>query len=195
MLCGYTFAGSIFYGAIWFVVPLVILMQPGNQILGLGLGVFDLSIVLLGVLIGTFVDHGNKQLFVFYGLLLFALMGVVIGSSFGPLFLLFGFLATTGDEMTGLSLWSWLHSLDREHAHDGAIAGAISFSSDLGYTVGPILAGITFSTLGPGWAIAICALPLCIAWIIYAIHIRPKALFPISLVGVPRRPMRGRHKS
>ncbi|OYV27840.1 MAG: hypothetical protein B7W98_00900, partial [Parcubacteria group bacterium 20-58-5] len=118
MLAAYSFAGAIFYGAIWFVVPLAIANDPHEQILGLGLAVFDLSVVVLGVIIGSIVDHGNKRLLVFYGLLLFALMGIALGATFGPLFLLFGFLATAGDETAGLSLWSWLHSLDKEHAHD-----------------------------------------------------------------------------
>ncbi|MGD0328162.1 MAG: MFS transporter [Minisyncoccia bacterium] len=195
MLCAYTLAGSIFYGAIWFVVPLVIASNPHQQLLGLGLGIFDLTVVLLGVLIGTIVDRGNKRLLVFYGLLIFALMGMLIGITIGPLFLLFGFLATSGDETTGLSLWSWLHSLDKEHAHDGAIAGVISFSEDLGYAIGPIVAGSLFAIGGPGWAIAACTLPIFIALIIYVVYARPKTLFPSSLIGIPQMPRRRRHKS
>lgn len=195
MLCGYSFAGSIFYGAIWFVVPLVIALQPHEQLLGLGLGIFDLAVVVLGVMIGNIVDRGNKRLLVFYGLLTFALMALLIGASLGPLFLLFGFLATAGDETAGLSLWSWLHTLDREHAHDGAVAGFVSFSEDFGYAIGPVIAGFTYAALGPGWALAVCAVPLGIAWIIYALYARPKAIFPASLMGIPRMPLRHRHKS
>lgn len=196
MLCGYTFAGAIFYGAVWFVVPLVIASGVGNgQLLGFGLAIFDLSVVVLGVLIGTLVDSGDKSLLVFYGLLLFAVAGMVIGTTLGPLFLLFGFLAATGDETAGLSLWSWLHALDTEHAHDGAVAGAISFAQDFGYAIGPVIAGFIFSIGGPAWTIALCALPLLATWILYAIYARPKALFPASLAGIPRMPMRRRHKS
>ncbi|MHB8860725.1 MAG: MFS transporter [Minisyncoccota bacterium] len=195
MLCGYSFVGAIFYGAIWFVVPLVIATNVNQQLLGLGLGIFDLSVVVLGVLIGVLVDRADKRLIVFYGLLLFAIMGMIIGMTLGPLFLLFGFLATAGDEATGLSLWSWLHSLDTEHAHDGAIAGAISFSEDFGYAVGPVIAGFAFSAWGPAWTITICALPLFAVWAFYALYIRPKTLFPDTLIGIPRMPIRRRHKS
>lgn len=194
MLCGYSFTGAIFYGAIWFVVPLVIALQPEEKLLGLGLGVFDFAVVALGVLIGSVVDKGDKRVLVFYGLLLFALMALLIGATLGPLFLLFGFLATTGDEVTGLSLWSWLHSLDKEHAHDGAVAGAISFAEDFGYAIGPVIAGFAYESVGPGWALAICALPLVVTWVIYVLYARPKALYPLSLAGIPRMPMRRRHK-
>lgn len=195
MLCGYSFAGAVFYGAIWFVVPLAIVMQPQNAgFLGLGLAIFDIAIVTLGVLIGNIVDHGDKRMLVFWGLLLFALMGILIGATLGPLFLLFGFLATTGDETAGLSLWSWLHSLDKEHAHDGAVAGAISFAEDFGYAVGPALTGFVYGAFGATWAIVISALPLLAMWLIYTVSIRPKALFPASLIDIPRMPHRRRHK-
>ncbi|HUY05470.1 MAG TPA: MFS transporter [Candidatus Paceibacterota bacterium] len=195
-LCAFTFASAIFYGAIWFVVPLIIAANvSGQQILGFGLAVFDLSIVLFGVLIGAFVDRGDKSLLVFYGLSLFAIIGLITGTTFGPLFLLFGFLASTGDEIARLSLWSWLHALDTEHAHDGAVAGVISFSNDFGYAVGPILAGFIFSVWGPTWTIAISALPLLATWIRYTVYVRPKAFFPSSLIDIPRMPMHRRHKS
>lgn len=195
MLCLSSFASAIFYGAIWFIVPLVIAADVNQKLLGLGLGIFDLSIVMLGVLIGTIVDRSNKRLLVFYGLLVFAIMGMLIGMTLGPLFLLFGFLATAGDETANLSLWSWLHSLDREHSHDGAIAGAISFSGDFGYAIGPVAAGFMFSALGPAWAITLCSLPIFLVWITYVVYVRPRALFPSSLLDIPRMPMRRRHKS
>ncbi|MBU6323345.1 MAG: MFS transporter [Patescibacteria group bacterium] len=194
MLCIYSFVAAIFYGAIWFVVPLAIASDPHQQLLGLGLGIFDLSIVVLGVVIGTLVDRGNKRLLVFYGLLLFAVMGLLLGLTLGPLFLLFGFLATAGDETTGLSLWSWLHSLDKEHAHDGAVAGVISFSEDFGYAIGPVLAGFTYGGFGPGWAIAFAALPLVLVWLSYSVFIRP-AWAELPLLDIPRMPRRRRHKS
>lgn len=196
MLCAYSLAGAIFYGAIWFVVPLAIANDPSQQILGLGLGIFDLSIVILGVIIGSIVDRGNKRLLVFFGLLIFAIMGVAVGLTLGPLFLLFGFLATAGDETTGLSLWSWLHSLDKEHAHDGAVAGVISLSEDLGYAIGPAFAGFVFILIGPAWTITFAAFPLVIALIAYVMVIRPHfATISDALAQIPSMPRRRRHKS
>lgn len=195
MLCIYYFAGAIFYGTIWFVVPLVMAAGVQQQFLGFGLAVFDLSVVALGVFIGTLVDKGDKRRIAFYGLLLFAIMALVIGTSFGPLFLLFGFLAAVGDEMTNLSLWSWLHSLDTEHAHDGAVSGAISFSEDFGYAVAPIIAALLFSFLGATWAIVLSALPLLVTWIFYTLLVHPHLSFHLSTATIPQMPMRRRHKS
>ncbi|MFZ2167840.1 MAG: MFS transporter [Minisyncoccia bacterium] len=195
MLCVYRFAGAIFYGAIWFVVPLMIAVDVNNQqLLGFGLAIFDVSVVVLGVFIGTLVDRGDKSLLVFYGLLLFAITGMLIGTTFGPLFLLFGFLASTGDEIAHLSLWSWLHALDTEHAHDGAVAGVISFSQDFGYAIGPVIAGFAFGAWGAAWTVTVCSLPLLVAWILYTAYVRPKALFPASLAGIPQMPTLRRHK-
>ncbi|MDD3531143.1 MAG: MFS transporter [Candidatus Pacebacteria bacterium] len=193
MLSAYSFSGGVFYGTVWFVVPLLIASDISTEFLGIGLGVFDFAIVTLGFVIGSIVDRSDKRLLVFYGLLVFAIMGMALGFSFGPLFLLFGFLATAGDETTNLSLWSWLHSLDKEHAHDGAVAGAISFTEDMGYTVGPILAGVTFSVFGPTWAIVIGALPLLVLWVAYSFFVRP-VHFELPSLEVPQMPMRRRHK-
>ncbi len=194
MLFIYSLAGSIFYGVIWFVVPLVIATEPNQEILGLGLGIFDFAIIVFGFLIGTIVDRGNKRLLIFYGLLLFAIMSILLGAFLGPLFLLFGFLATTGDETAGLSLWSWLHALDKAHAHDGAVAGALALAEDAGYTIGPIVAGFCYLLIGPGWTIAVGAVPLVLTWFIYTWFANvPLATLSAGLI--PRMPMRPRHKA
>ncbi len=167
MLVLHMFSGAMFYSAVWFVVPLIIAMQPHNLILGFGLSVFDISIVLLGFAIGMLVDRGNKRELVFFGMIIFALAGALSGIDFGVLFLIFGFLASTGDETTILSLWSWLHSLDKEHAHDGVMSGVISLAEDFGYVVGPITAGVLYGIVGPTWTIVCGAIPIALTWIVY----------------------------
>ena len=121
---------------------------------------------------------------------------MLLGLNFGWLFLLFGFLATAGDEMAGLSLWSWLHSLDREHANDGVIAGVIGFFQDLGWTIGPIFAGIAYGLVGPSMTIILGAIPIFIIWAIYQIkikehHMHHELLFAL----IPKKPHRARHKT
>jgi MFS family permease len=177
-------------------VPILIALDLRANLLGFGLAMFDLTIVALGFLIGSLVDRGDKRVLIFYGLLLFALTGMALGTTLGPLFLLLGFLATVGDETTNLSLWSWLHTLDKDHARDGTMAGAICLAEDLGYTVAPVLAGIIYSAYGPAWSIAAGALPLLVVWGAYAFFIRPihssSAPYPVP---VPTMPTRRRHKS
>ena len=196
MLIMLNLAGSIFYGVIWFVVPLVIAHHADAKILGLGLGIFDFAIVSLGFLLGSLADKTNKRTLVFLGLLIFSISGMLLGLNFGWLFLLFGFLATAGDEMAGLSLWSWLHSLDREHAHDGVIAGVIGFFQDLGWAIGPIFAGIMYGLIGPSMTIILGATPILIILAIYQLKMKGHNQHGgLSFALIPTKPHRARHKT
>lgn len=189
------FSGSVFYSTVWFVVPLIIVSKIENNMLSIGLGIFDFSIVALGFLLGTLADKWNKRLLVFYGLLLFALSGMLISFSFNWLFLVFGFLATTGDEMASLSLWAWLHALDKNHDHDGLISGIMKLFEDFGWAVGPILAGFTYGIFGPTWAVFIGAAPVFISWIIYFIYIKVHFRHLSAQEYVPIKPYTPRHKT
>lgn len=194
MLLLLTSAGATFYGVIWFSVPLVIAAQQANAgLLGVGLAIFDFSIVVLGYVLGLIADKGDKRAFVFFGLLLFAVSGMALGFNFGWLFLIFGFLATTGDEMAGVSLWSWLHHLDREHANDGAVSGVITLSEDLGYAIGPILAGFLYTAVGPTWTITLGALPILTVWLIYYVFVHRHFPYEALYALAPSRPHRRRH--
>ncbi len=197
MLVLLTFAAGMFYGVIWFVIPLVIAAQQANAgMLGLGLAVFDFSVVVLGYLIGSWADRGNKRAFVFFGLLIFSLCGMAAGMNLGIFFLLFGFLATAGEEMAGISLWSWLHHLDHEHDSDGAISGVITLFDDLGYAIGPIMAGALFILVGPQMTIVLGAVPILFAWVVYYVFVHRKAPFAFSdALLLPRKPPHHRHKS
>ncbi len=192
MLTG--FSGAAFYGVVWFVVPIVIATQARSGLLGIGLGIFDFAIVALGFFLGNLADKMHKRTLVFFGLLLFAIAGVLIGFHFDILFLLFGFLATTGDEMAMLSLWSWLHALDREHAHDGAVSGVMGLFEDLGWAIGPIIAGFLFTWIGPSWSIAIGAAPIFLTWILSHFLMRGQTNIHLRLADLPSKPHRRRHK-
>ncbi|MDD5438034.1 MAG: hypothetical protein PHC70_02720 [Patescibacteria group bacterium] len=195
MLLLLNLAASTFYGIIWFVVPLVIAHQAQGGLLGLGLGIFDFAVVSLGFLLGNLADKANKRVLVFFGLLIFAVSGLLLGFNFGWLFLIFGFLATTGDEMAGLSLWSWLHALDRNHASDGAIAGVINLFDDLGWAIGPMVAGVVYEIYGPTWTIAAGALPIFVVWVIYQFMTRGQPSSVLPMPDLPLKPHRLRHKS
>lgn len=188
-------SASTFYGAVWFVVPLVLSRELHNSALSFGLGIFDFSIIVLGVALGKIADRFNKRKLVFSGLLIFAISTVISGLNLDWLFVVFGFMATMGDEMAQLSLWSWLHSLDKDHANDGAVAGVINLFNDMGWALGPILAGFVFDIAGPSWTLVLCALPILISWIIYQFAMHKHSLHLIPSRFLPPRPHRARHKS
>lgn len=191
-----TFAAAVFYGVIWFTVPLVIAQQQANAgWLGLGLAVFDFSVIVLGYFIGTWADRSNKRTFVFFGLLIFALCGMAVGLNFGILFIFFGFFATAGEEMAGISLWSWLHHLDHTHDQDGAVSGVINLFDDFGYAVGPMIAGALYVLVGPQMTIVLGAFPIFMVWILYYGLVQKNLPFKPIFVPTPAKPSRMRHKS
>lgn len=167
-----SFTAATFYAIIWFVVPLLIASQVYDKTLSIGLGIFDFAIVVMGFFLGRVVDSYNKKILVLIGIIIFAVSGIALGSNFGFVFLLLGFIATTGDELTGLSLWSWLYSIDTDHEHYGLITGMIEVWSDLGWTVGPIIAGILYTVVGPSWAIAIGGMVILINLAVYIVMVK-----------------------
>ncbi|MBI5621249.1 MFS transporter [Candidatus Falkowbacteria bacterium] len=192
MLVLLNLVSASFYAIIWFVVPLIIAHQVHPGWSGLTLGIFDFTVVLLGFFLGNLADRANKRTLVFFGLLLFAVAGMFLGFNFGWLFLVFGFLATTGDEMAGIALWSWLYTLDHKHANDGLLAGVLNVFDDLGWTIGPVVAGILYSLVGPAWTIAVGSSLIFCTWCIYQVFMRHHKYAPAA--DIPRRPQRKRHK-
>jgi len=189
--------GAIFYGVIWFVVPLLVASEMQGGILGIGLSVFDLAVVMLGAALGKLADRHSKKMLIFMGLLLFSIAGVFLGFNLNLLFLLIGFAATTGDEMASASLWSWLESIDRRHSEDGLVNGAITFFEDIGWTIGPILGGIFFEWVGPSLAIVFGAVPIFMTWLFSLVFLRGKTeplADPLPLATHSLKPIRHRHK-
>ena len=185
------FTGAVFYSTVWFVVPLAIARSEAQSILGAGLSIFNFTIVLLGFLLGKLADKVPYKRLILVGLAVFAGVGMVIGFHLDWLFLLLGFLATMGDEMSSVALWRWLHTLDREHASDGAVAAVINLFNDIGWAVGPLIAGILYVPLGPGWTIFIGALFLLFTLLIYSETIY--RLWPVRAAGsIPSKPHRAR---
>ena len=186
-------SASIFYGVIWFTIPIVIAHTQGWSPLGIGLGVFDFSVVVLGFTIGKLTDTFDRRALVFFGLLLFGLAGSIVGFHLGWFFLLFGFLATTGEEIAGITLWSWLHALDEDHARDGSISGVINLFQDLGWAIGPVIAGFAYYSLGPSLTILLGAIPILVVWVVYHLFIGWHQMTPRAMV-LALRPAMRRHK-
>jgi MFS family permease len=151
--------------------------------------------MILGYLLGTLADRHDRRVLVFFGLLIFGSCAIMVGLNFTWIFILFGFLTAVGDEMAGVSLWAWLHSLDRSHASDGAVAGILTLSEDFGWTAGPIVAGLLFGVVGPTWTIVIGALPILLVWVYYYLHVHKRFPYEIVYEFLPHKPNERRHKS
>ncbi len=194
MLAVQNFAGGVFYGTVWFTVPLVLVQGFGHSLPSISLSIFDFAIVVLGAALGALADKFAKRPLVIAGLLIFTVAGAITGFTLNAWFLLFGFLATAGDELSNVSLWGWLAHLDRAHSEDGLVNGALSMFQDLGWAVGPAIAGFTFSSFGPSWTIAIGASVLGVAWLWAMVALRHPTARVASLERYGRAPLRHRHK-
>lgn len=188
------FVAALFYGAIWFSIPLAFAQNGLDEFLGWGLGIFDLAIVLLGSSLGALADRLEKRRMIFFGLLIFAIASSIIGFTLNIWFLVLGFLATAGDEMASVSLWAWLDRLDKNHDQDGLLNGAIVLFEDFGWAIGPIIAGFLFVPAGVGWTLALCSVPIFIVWFISVFFLRNHSSLPIhgAILEIPHR---ARHKS
>jgi MFS family permease len=183
----------LFYGAIWFAVPLVLACGTQHGLLGVSLSVFDLAIVILGTWLGKLADRHDQKWLVFGGLLIFAVAGTLLGFNLNLWFLVLGFAATAGDEMSSVSLWSWLDRLDENHEHDGLLNGAVAMFEDLGWTIGPIAAGFLYGAIGPNWTICLAALPIFALWLSAgALMLQHASITPGTIRHEP--PRRLRHK-
>ena len=189
-----SFVAALFYGSIWFSIPLAFAEGGLNSFLGWGLSIFDLAVVLLGSALGALADKLEKRRMIFFGLLLFAIASSVIGFTLNAWFLVLGFLATAGDEMASVSLWAWLDRLDKTHDQDGLLNGTIVLFEDLGWAIGPIAAGFLFVPAGAAWTITLCAAPIFIVWILSSFLLRNHSSNPNidPIVEIPRH---ARHKS
>jgi MFS family permease len=159
------FCASLFYGAIWFIVPIMI-ADPSQKIFGFSLGIFDLAILLTGLIFGKFFSKAKENKIILIGLLLFSFGGLIIGHQIEWLFILFGFFASVGDEMSNIALWSWLTKLDQNHETDGEVSSVISFFIDIGFGIGPIVSGILLGIFGGGLTVTLCAIPILITFLI-----------------------------
>lgn len=194
MLISTSLISAIFYAIIWFVVPLLLAHTEQGGVLGIGLAVFDFSVVALGFILGRIVDAYDKKILVICGLIIFAVAGTLLGFNFGALFILLGFIAATGEELTGLSLWAWLYAIDKEKKHYGLISSSISLFDDIGWAIGPVVAGILYTVVGPTFTIAAGGLLIFLNLFIFYMFVDPFASRPPHVSHLPQFPHHQRHK-
>jgi MFS family permease len=183
-------SSAAFYGIVWFVIPLLIATGDHARTLDFGLMVFDGSVLVTGFFIGKLTDHWDKRWMVFCGLLLFAVCAALLGFNLSVLFIMLGFLATTGDSMASISLWAWLDVLDKKHSEDALVSGAITLFQDIGWTIGPVIGGLLFGLVGASWTILTGSLLIFSTWVISSLllshtHVTVGSLPPRSRLRDP----------
>jgi MFS family permease len=187
-------ASGIFYGIVWFVVPLLVASTIYNgALLSAGLAMFDFTVIIMGSYLSKTLRKTQRKL-ILIGLLIFSVSGFLLGTSFGILFIVFSILSSAGNEMTSLPLWVWMHALDSKHNRDGLISGLLTFSGDIGWAVGPLLAGVLYETVGPTLSISIGALPIAFVFVLYYLAVRQR-MVKIPIFDAPPKPHTYRHKS
>jgi len=190
-----SFASAAFYGMIWFAVPIAVAQGLAGDLPSVGLGVFDLAVVLLGAFFGKLADTLHKPFLIATGLFLFAVAGFLLGFNLNLFFLLLGFLATAGDELSNVSLWAWLDALDTDHAQNGLVNGVITLFEDLGWAIGPLAAGLLYSVIGPGGVIAVGAGVLFLIFLVSLFVLFHPRVRPLYLLkSTFHAPHRRRHK-
>lgn len=163
------FASATFYAVLWFVIPLYLTSASSHGAFDYSLGIFDATAILCGGIVGKLADTKRKRFYVFLGLLLFATFGTLLGFHLDGWFIVFGFIASLGEELSTVSLWAWMNELNHDHAHDGLVASIICFFEDAGWVVGPILAGFVYSRFGISWTILLGSLLILVSWLMSAV--------------------------
>ena len=108
-------------------------------------------------------------------------------------FLRLAFPPTSGYELSGISLWAWMETIDKNHRHDALVTGVINFFDDIGWTIGPVIAGILFSTVGPSWTIAAGGGLILAIWAISSVLIARTPVVPLRLLSPKPHKLRHKH--
>ncbi len=155
-----------FYGLLWFTLPLLIAADSSHaHVISLGLAMLDASTIIIGFFLGQLADTFSKKVIALLALLSLAIISSLLASTFTPIFIVLCFLFSISNEAFTITLWSWVDSLAPQGTRYGLITGSLTFLADLGWTLGPIIGGLLYVTLGPisslkwsGLVVGLCAL-------------------------------------
>lgn len=152
-----------FYGVIWFVLPLLINQGIVPATLSAGMTVLEFAVIITGFTIARLADHRNKKSTLAVGLVAVALLSLLFGKIFAPVFILLCLLLSSSDEMVRITLWAWLDAKAAGGRHHGVITGTVTFLEDLGWMIGPAAAGLLYAALGPIMTLHIGAVLLALS--------------------------------
>ena len=177
-LGSFTFEG-IFYGVLWFAIPLEIANLTNlGSLEGLGLGIYEIVTIILAGVSGYLADRYNWLKIHNIGWILAAAgaVGFIFNSS--PFWLIaLGAVIGIGNNFFAFAASHALEKYDDDHDGDGSFFGLTNMLSDAGYAIGPIVAGFFYARGGfrasLGFAAAVTVI-LAIAMIITAQRVRKR---------------------
>lgn len=137
-----------FYGIIWFVFTLIIEEGTAKGVLSASMAALEFATIISGLTIARFVDSGKKKSLIIIGLAGLATTTAFLGTTLAPLLILICLLFSFSDELVRITLWAWIDERAPEEQHHAIVTGVISFLEDLGWAIGPAIAGIFLASSG-----------------------------------------------
>lgn len=147
-LGGSAFEG-IFYGVLWFVIPVALLEEGGGTLAGLSLGIYEIVTILLAGYVGYLADRYDWRKIFMVGWALVGVGTVALAAGDGLAWLIgVGAAVAVGNNLFGFAASHALEEYDADHREDGAFAGIDAFVSDACYAIGPLVAGAVYYAWG-----------------------------------------------
>lgn len=137
---------GIFYGTIWFVIPLHLAAGDARIVEGLELGIYELITIFFAGMAGYAADNYNWRHLNTLGWLLVAAGAIALLFSDTTLSLiLVGVIIAVGNNLFAFAGSHALEAYDKDHRDDGAFIGFSNMVNDLGYALGPLAAGFAYA--------------------------------------------------
>lgn len=158
---------GLFYGAIWFVIPLQIADGQGGWAGGLTLGIYELVTILGAAYAGYLADRYRWSRVNAIGWTLAAFGAVLLLFSSTVWWLvLIGAVIAIGNNLFAFASSHALEANDIDHQEDGAFVGLHNLVSDLGYGIAPLVIGLVYArggfAAGMGFATATTVVLACL---------------------------------
>lgn len=140
---------GVFYGTLWFVVPLHLAASGAGIAEGMMLGIFELVAILFGALSGYAADKVGWRKVIVLGWTSIAAGAVLYLLREDTLWLVaVGALIGFGDTIAISAAGHALEAGDDDHDHDGAFIGFANMATDIGYGIAPVVGGVLYGTWG-----------------------------------------------
>jgi predicted MFS family arabinose efflux permease len=99
-----------------------------------------------------------------------ATMSFFLGFTTAPVLIGICFFLSFFDELIRTTLWAWLDAQADKNQQHGIVTGVINFLEDLGWTIGPAVAGFLFASGGASTVLRIGGvLMILVAFIVVAL--------------------------